>query len=167
MFNTSRPGGGYMCQCRPFGPVSLSEPGVGSCDRPGNIAQIRSKLSICRPMWPWNLVDGLKTIGSVFHAPGSYVYRFIAICIFKFELPSENAQIRAKSSVFHAMCPWFWQMTLKNNRTLLLWYLKLCASFQSHLWIQTGVTVRKRSIWVKIDIFCPVWPWNSADDLEK
>ena len=44
-------------------------------------------------------------------------------------------------------------MTLKNNRAPLLCYIKLCASFQSHRWIQTGVTIRKRSIWVKIGDF--------------
>ena len=31
--------------------------------------------------------------------------------------------------------------------------LLLCASFQIHRWIQTGVTVRKHSIWVKIRDF--------------
>ena len=41
-------------------------------------------------------------------------------------------------------------MTLKNNRSSLLCYLKLCATFHSHRWIQTGVTVRKCPIWVKI-----------------
>ena len=46
-----------------------------------------------------------------------------------------------------------WRMTLKNNRAPLLYYFKLCASFRSHWWIQTGVTVRKRPIWVKIDYF--------------
>ena len=35
-------------------------------------------------------------------------------------------------------------MTFKNNRTPLLFYLKLCASFRSNWWILTGVTVRKR-----------------------
>ena len=44
-------------------------------------------------------------------------------------------------------------MTLKNNRAPLLCYFKLCASFRSHWWIKTGVTVRKRLIWVKIDDF--------------
>ena len=43
-------------------------------------------------------------------------------------------------------------MTLKNNRGPLLCYFKLCASFHSHWWIQTGVTVRKRPIWVKFDL---------------
>ena len=46
-----------------------------------------------------------------------------------------------------------WRMTLKNNRAPLLFYFKLCASFRSHWWIQTGVTVRKRPIWVKFDDF--------------
>ena len=44
-------------------------------------------------------------------------------------------------------------MTLKNSRTPLLCYFKLCAAFRSHWWIQTGVTVRKRPIWVKINDF--------------
>ena len=44
-----------------------------------------------------------------------------------------------------------WRMTFKNNRAPLLWYFKLCAAFHGHWWIQTGVTVRKRPIWVK---FC-------------
>ena len=46
-----------------------------------------------------------------------------------------------------------WWITPKNNRAPLLCYFKLCASFRSHWWIQTGVTVRKRLIWVKIDAF--------------
>ena len=46
-----------------------------------------------------------------------------------------------------------WWMTLENNRTSLLYYIKLCASFQIHQWFQTGVTVRKRSIRVKIGNF--------------
>ena len=61
-----------------------------------------------------------------------------------------------------------WRMTLKNNRTPLLCYFKLYASFRSHWWIQTGVTVRKRSIWVNIDDFFSrvtlqfdVWPWKT------
>ena len=46
-----------------------------------------------------------------------------------------------------------WWMTSTNNGTLFLYYVKLCASFQIHRWIQTGVTVRKHPIWVKIEIF--------------
>ena len=44
-------------------------------------------------------------------------------------------------------------MTLENNRAHLLYYIKLCASFQIHQWIETEVTVRKHSIRVKIGDF--------------
>ena len=60
-----------------------------------------------------------------------------------------------------------WRMTFKNNRAPVLCYFKLCASFHSHWWIQTGVTVRKRPIWVKFCDFSAVWPWNLTDNLEK
>ena len=60
-----------------------------------------------------------------------------------------------------------WQMTLQNNWLLVLRYFKLFASFHSHLGIQTRVTVWKRSIWVKISVFCPVWPWYLTDDLKN
>ena len=46
-----------------------------------------------------------------------------------------------------------WRMTLQNNRAPLLCYFKLCAAFHTHWWIQIWVTVRKRSIRVKIDDF--------------
>ena len=56
-----------------------------------------------------------------------------------------------------------WRMTLKNNRAPLLCYFKLCASFCSHWWFQTGVTVRKRPIWVKFNDFlepCDLEIWR-------
>ena len=46
-----------------------------------------------------------------------------------------------------------WRMTWQNNRAPLQCHFNLCASFRSHWWFQTGVTVRKRPIWVKIDDF--------------
>ena len=65
-----------------------------------------------------------------------------------------------------------WRMTLKNIRAPLLCYFKLYASFRSHQWIQAGVTVRKRPIWVKIDDFFScvtlqfdVWPWKTIGHL--
>ena len=63
-------------------------------------------------------------------------------------------------------------MTLKNNRAPVLYYLKLCASLQSHRWIQTGVTVRKCSILIKIGDFLfrvtskfDRWPWKTIEHL--
>ena len=65
-----------------------------------------------------------------------------------------------------------WHMTLKNNRTPLLCHFKLCASFLSHWWFQTWITVRKRSIWVKFNNFqsCVTlkfdgWPWKTIGHL--
>ena len=63
-------------------------------------------------------------------------------------------------------------MTQKYNRAPLLCYFKLFASFHSHWLIQTGVTVRKRLIWVKIDNFFrrmtlkfDGWPWKTIGHL--
>ena len=60
----------------------------------------------------------------------------------------------------------------KNNKAPLLYYIKLRASFQIHRWIQTGVTVRRRSIWVKIGNFLSRmtlkfdgWPWKTIGHL--
>ena len=61
---------------------------------------------------------------------------------------------------------------LENNRSPLLCCFKLCASFHSHWWIQTKVTVRKRSIPVKIgNLLSRVtfkfdgWPWKTIGHL--
>ena len=65
-----------------------------------------------------------------------------------------------------------WCMTLNNDRAPLLYYTKLCASCQIHRWIKIGVTVRKRSIWVKIGDFLSRvtlkfdgWPWKTIGHL--
>ena len=65
-----------------------------------------------------------------------------------------------------------WCMTLKNNRAPLLCYFKLCTSFRSHWWIQSGVAVQKLPIWVKIEGFfscvtlqCDVWPCKTIGHL--
>ena len=78
-----------------------------------------------------------------------------------------NCPIWVKIRDFPVWPTKIWWRTLKNNRAPLLYYVKLCLSFQSHWRIQTWVTVRKPYIWVKIGHFCLVWPWNLMDDLEK
>ena len=77
-------------------------------------------------------------------------WSYIAISGFKLELHSGNFQFGSKSAIFCPVGLEIWQMTSKNNRVPFLCYLKLCASFHNHRWLQTWVTVRKRSIWVKI-----------------
>ena len=83
-----------------------------------------------------------------------------------------NLLICFEASLFQPVWHWIGWMTSKNNRALLLYYIKLCASSQSHRWIPTGVTVRKPSIRVKIgDILSRVtlkfdgWPWETIGNL--
>ena len=101
-----------------------------------------------------------KTIGHLFYATSSFVLQFVAIGELKLELQSGNAQPGSNAKVIHQIRRFLepcdleiWQMTLKNNRAPLLCYFKLCASFRSHWWNQTGVRVRKRPIWVKCSGF--------------
>ena len=97
--------------------------------------------------WPW------KTIGHLFYATSSFVHHFVAIDDLKLELQSGNARFGSKSTIFLAVWPWrIWRMTLKNNRAPLLSNIKLYASFHHHMWIQTGVTVRKRISWVMTSV---------------
>ena len=88
------------------------------------------------------------------------------------ELQSGNAQFGWKS-VFFVPCDLeIWWMTLNKDRAILLCSFKLCASFHRYWWIQTRVTVRKCTIWVKIyDFFSCVtskldrWPWKTVEHL--
>ena len=117
--------------------------------------------------WPW------KTIGHLFYVASSFVHDFIPISKFKLELQSGNAKFRGKICYFFVPCDLgIWWMTLKNNWALLLYYAKLCASFHSHLWNQTWVAIRKRSIRLKISNFLSRvtskfdrWPWKTIGHL--
>ena len=83
-----------------------------------------------------------------------------ALCIFLYPLVNSNFSYSPETPNLGQIA-WFlelcdleiWRMTLQNNRAPLLCYFKLCASFRSHWWIQTSITVRKRPIWVKFDHF--------------
>ena len=116
--------------------------------------------------WPW------KTIGHLSNATSSFVHHFVAIGDSKLELQSGNAQFGSNRQFLEPCDLAIWRMTLKTNRAPLLCYFKLYASFHSHRWIQAGVTVRKRPIWVKIiDFFSrvtllfDVWPWKTIGHL--
>ena len=101
------------------------------------------------------------------------MHHFKSICEFKLELQSRNAQFRSKLVIFLSCVTlkfdgWPW----KNGRAPLLYYIKLCAAFQSHWYIQTGVTVQKRSIRAKIGDFLSCvtlkidgWPWRTIGHL--
>ena len=83
-----------------------------------------------------------------------------------------NLKLDSNRQFFRLCDREIWWMTSKNNRALLLYYVKLCALFQIHWWIQTGFTVQKRSIWVEIgDMVSRVtlkfdgWPWKTIGHL--
>ena len=132
------------------------------------IGDILSHVTLKFDGWPW------KTIGHLFYTTPSFVHHFKAIGEFKLVYSPETANLGQIRWFLELHDLEIWQMTLKNNRTPLLCYLKLCAAFRSHWWIQTGVTVRKRPIWVKFDDFWSRatlkfdgWPCNLTYDLEK
>ena len=117
-------------------------------------AQFGSKSTIFWAGWPWNLTDDLQK------QQGTSSMLLQALCSILWPLVNSNwsyspetpnlGQIRQ----FLEPCDLeIWRMTLQNNRAPLLCYFKLCAAFHTHWWIQLSVTVRKRSIRVKIDDF--------------
>ena len=76
-----------------------------------------------------------------------------------------NPPIWVKIDIFFKPCDVeIWWMTLKNNRAPLLSNIKLYAPFHHHMWIQTGVTVRKRLSWVVTSVILTfdLWPWTFA-----
>ena len=81
--------------------------------------------------------------------------------------------IRAKmDNFFHRVTLQFDVWHWKSNRAPFLCYFKLCASLHNHCWIQTGVTIWKHSILVKIDDFfsrvnlqLDVWSWKTIGHL--
>ena len=97
-----------------------------------------------------------ETTGNLLHTLRNYVCHFIAIHGLKFELPSENVQITAKSSTFSAC------LSLKFDRwpQETIWHLfYTTSSFVHHF--------KDRNAQFGSKFFCPVWPWNSWDDHEK
>ena len=142
--------------------------GFDSCDRPSNLTQIGYKTSIFQCDRVTLKFDGWprKIIRHLFYITSGFAHHFKPLGEFKLELLSGNAQIRSK--VFAPCDLEIWWMTLKNNRAPLLCCFKLYASFHSHRWIKTKITVRKRSIRVKIgDLLSCVtskfygWPWKT------
>ena len=82
--------------------------GFESCDRPivrkrpiwVKIGDVLSRVTSKFDGWPW------KTIGHLSFAVSSFVQHFIAICEFKLELLSWNAQFGSNSTIFRAVWPW-------------------------------------------------------------
>ena len=106
-----------------------------------------SCLTLRFERWPW------KTIRLLFYASSSFVNHFVAIGDSNWSYSPETPNLDQIRRYFEPRDLEIWQMTFKNYRVHLQCYFKLCASFRSHWWIQTGVTVRKRPIWVKCNDF--------------
>ena len=92
----------------------------------------------------------------------SYIVRFIEpiypknVCIIVWStlILLHAIEVRIRKFRMECRCDLvIWGMAFKNNRAHLLCYIKFCASFQSHRWSQTYVTVRELSIRVKISHF--------------
>ena len=139
----------YFKLCVPFRSHWLIQTGVTVRKRPiwVKFDAFLSRVTLQFDVWPW------KTIGHLFYATSSSMHHFIAIGEFKLELQSGNPNLGQIRRFFEPCYLEILRMTLKNNRAPLLCYFKLCAPFRSHWLIQTGVTVRKRPIWVKFGDF--------------
>ena len=105
----------------------------------------QSRVTLKFDRWPW------KTIGHLYYATSSSMHHFVAIGEFKLEVQSGIPNLGPNRRFLESCDLEIWRMTLKNNRAPLLCYFKLCASFRSHRWFQTWVTVRKHPIRVKLD----------------
>ena len=127
----------------------------GNAQFGSNATIFLSRVTLKFDKWPW------KTIGHLFYATSSFLHHFIAIGEFKLELQSGNAQSGSNSAILAPCDLEIWWMTFKNNRAPLLSNIKQYVSFHHHMWIQTGVTVRKRKVgsW-------PLWPWTLTFDLD-
>ena len=96
-----------------------------------------------------------KIIGHLFYITPSFVHNLKPLGEFELQLLSGNAQFGSKQRCFAPCDLEIHWITLTNHRDPLLCYIKLCAAFQSHQWIQTKVTVRKRSIWATMGDYLP------------
>ena len=116
--------------------------------------QFGSKSAIFCPVWPWNLMDNLgkqKGTSSILHQALRIISNPSVNWNWSYSTETLNS---GQNRRFFVLCDLeIWWITLENKRAPLLYYTKLCASFQIHRWIQIGVTVQKRSIWVKIGNF--------------
>ena len=123
-------------------------------------AQFRSKSAIFLSRVTLKF-DGLpwKTIGHLLYTTSS-------LCVIS--KPSVNSNLSYSPETLNSRQNWqffvlcdlqIWRMTLKNNRAPLLSNIEPSA-FHHHMWIQIGVTVRKRLSWVltSVTLTFDLWP---------
>ena len=137
--------------------------------QPGN-AQLGSNSTIFWAVWPTNLTDDLEkqwgTSPMLLQPLGIDWYPLVnSNWSYSPETPNLG-QIRQFLEPCDLEIYW---MTLKNDRAHLLSNIKLYLSFHYHMWIQTGVTVRKRLSWVvtSLTLTFELWPWPFAWTLPR
>ena len=140
-----------------------------SCDQPRNLTQIGSQLTIFQPVWPWNLMDDLeKIIGHLFYITLSFVHHLKPLGEFKLKLLSGNAQFGSKSAIFLSRVTlkldgWHWNTIGNLFYAILRFVHHFKAIGEFKLELQSG----NAEFGSKSAMFCPTWPWNLMDDLEK
>ena len=155
----------YIKHCASFQSHQWIQTGITA--RKCSIRVIIGELFFCVILkfggWPWKSIGHLSYTTSIFE---HHLKKF------KLEWQSGNAQLGSKSAIVWPRDLEIWRMTLMNNRATLLFHIKHCASFQSRRWIQTGVTVRKRSNRVEIGNFLSHvtlkfdwWHWKTIGHL--
>ena len=112
-------------------------------------------------MWPWNLTNDIK-IGHLYHAPSSFHRSHLWI---QTEVTARKPAVRVKIIDFAACVilefdgrPWKIIGHLFCTTSSLVYHF-------SHLWIQTGVMVRKLPNRAKICFDIWLWPLTSDLDL--
>ena len=71
--------------------------------------------------------------------------------------PSNLAQI---GLIFQVIWPWNLTYDPEKQQGTSSMFLEVYVLFHGHPWIQTGVSVQKCWIRVKVDTFCPMWLWH-------
>ena len=113
----------------------------------------------------WKMTSKNDTIVNRFHVPKSYVFHLTAICEFRLELSSRNAQIEAKSAILVRVTlkfdgwPWKTIEHLFYALSSSVHHFVAVCEFKQELQSGTPQFGSKSSIFV--------WPWNLIDDLEK
>ena len=109
-----------------------------------------------------------KTIRELFYPTSSFVHHFVASGQFKLELQSENARFWSKSAILLS------HVTLEFEgwpRKTMRRLSHVTSSFVHHC---TAISEFKHELHSgnaqlesKLASFCPVWPWNLTNDIEK
>ena len=124
------------------------------------LSWVMTSVTLTFDLWPWPFA--WTSLLSFVISPENFV-------MIRWEEHSEKGVTdrRTDRQTDRKRCSYSCLVAAKNNKAHLLYYIKLCVSFLIHQWIQTGVTVQKRPIWVKLDDFFScgtfqfdVWPWT-------